>query len=377
LIEENAMSNPPTFGELLNQRLQVLERSASWLAERLSVSPSAVSRWLSDESRPRQPELVARLADVLGIYGTAERRTLFVAAGFAYVEAPPVADLARATQAGDVESPAPGANLPTTQPGQPMLVVDHPICFALSPQQTLHWLRELTRWDQAPDHARLSWAGMTLYLLNQLGRLVTADYLLVALTAAALWIATAWLLEPLLRWPSPDLAARQHACWLFALACLTLPPVVGLLTQPDGYARYAPQTVSQQLTLGFLKLTAAYVGFGGFAGISWGAAFLWHHLSDGALPATLCWTLAALPLLFSHIGARRIPLDRYRLYGALQPHPADLWFLPIFIGFGPLLALFLYFSYPQLSNPVVGYGALLGLILLIWSERRKTAQDRE
>jgi hypothetical protein len=124
--------------------------------------------------------------------------------------------------------------------------------------------------------------------------------------------------------------------------------------------------------LWFLKLAGAYVGFGSFAGLAVALAFLWRQVTGVGLPASLCWTLALVPLLFSHIGARRIPYDRYRLYGRLRVHHADRLFLPIYIGFGPLLALFVFLAYPWLTNPLVGFATLVSLIWLIWWERRVT-----
>jgi transcriptional regulator with XRE-family HTH domain len=353
------MAVAATFGELLNHHLQRADRSASWLALRVGVSPSAVSRWLADESRPRQPEIVGQIVQALGVRTTEERNALFAAAGFAYVESPTLA----------IE---PGEEAEIIAASQPLLVVERTRTPPSLLAQAVDWVRTQLHWDEAPAHARLSWAGMTVYLLDRLRRRISYDQVLIVLIAVALWLPAVWLLMPILSWPVPSLAERQRACLLFTLACVILPPLVAFVTHPDGFDEYAPQSWNDRITLSFLKLTGAFVGFGGFAGLSWGVVFLWVHLIGRAAPRPLCWLLAAVPLLFAHIGARRIPLDRYRMYGELKPHPADLWFLPVYVCFGPLLALFLYVAHSHLADPWVGYGALLCLIVLIWWERRST-----
>lgn len=72
----------PEFMDLLGAHLGQIDRSQSWLAERLGVSPSTVSRWLEGISRPRSPEQIIRIADLLGI----DRNKLLASAGYAYIE---------------------------------------------------------------------------------------------------------------------------------------------------------------------------------------------------------------------------------------------------------------------------------------------------
>jgi len=74
------------FAALLNAHLQEKDRSYSWLAERLKVKPSTVSRWGNAETRPRDSETIALIADHLGIYDRTERSKFAVAAGFVYYE---------------------------------------------------------------------------------------------------------------------------------------------------------------------------------------------------------------------------------------------------------------------------------------------------
>ncbi len=74
----------PGFADLINRALTRLDRSPSWLAQRIDVNPSTVSRWLNQGARPGDPEIVVRIADVLGL--SSQVQELLSAAGFGYVQ---------------------------------------------------------------------------------------------------------------------------------------------------------------------------------------------------------------------------------------------------------------------------------------------------
>ena len=80
------MSIYPEFAALLEQYLQRTDRSAAWLAKGLKVDASTVAKWRSGDSRPKDPETVIRMADLLGVHNKAERETLLRAAGYGYQE---------------------------------------------------------------------------------------------------------------------------------------------------------------------------------------------------------------------------------------------------------------------------------------------------
>ena len=98
------MSYYPEFGELLNNYL--LEQSASSLAKGLNVHPSTVAKWLSGDSRPKDPETVIRIADLLGVHNKNERQKLMEAAGYAYVEAQDQGDISKNAEASSVIGPS-------------------------------------------------------------------------------------------------------------------------------------------------------------------------------------------------------------------------------------------------------------------------------
>jgi len=70
------------FATLLNQHLQRSDRSASWLARRLKVTPSTVTRWLNNETHPESLAMIVEIADALAIEVEDERQMLLRAAGY-------------------------------------------------------------------------------------------------------------------------------------------------------------------------------------------------------------------------------------------------------------------------------------------------------
>lgn len=78
----------PQFAELLNQYLREQDRTVSWLAGRLGIHASTVSRWSDGVTRPDSPETVVRIADCLHVSSGTARSELLAAAGYAAVPAP-------------------------------------------------------------------------------------------------------------------------------------------------------------------------------------------------------------------------------------------------------------------------------------------------
>lgn len=101
------MAYVPEFAELIVRALARLDRSPSWLAQRIDVNPSTVSRWLNQGARPGDPETVVRIADVLGMTGRVQE--LLSAAGFGYVE---MGSQGRSEDATAGQSPTPPAFSP-------------------------------------------------------------------------------------------------------------------------------------------------------------------------------------------------------------------------------------------------------------------------
>lgn len=101
------MHQYPDFATLLNTYLaRSDERSAAWLARRLQVHPSTVTKWLNGDSRPRSPERVIQIADILGIHQPAERQALLHLAGYSYIAPNQVAVPGPASPQPDLTAPA-------------------------------------------------------------------------------------------------------------------------------------------------------------------------------------------------------------------------------------------------------------------------------
>jgi len=76
------MNFHPEFSKLVENYLAKNDRTLSWLARRLHVSPSTVTRWLNYETRPGNVKIVIRIADILNI----DKDQLLIAAGYGYID---------------------------------------------------------------------------------------------------------------------------------------------------------------------------------------------------------------------------------------------------------------------------------------------------
>lgn len=74
----------PEFSKLLRKYLSEQDRTQAWLANRINLHPGTVNRWLEQLTRPSSPEVVIRIADVLGVLSGEKRQALLAAAGYGY-----------------------------------------------------------------------------------------------------------------------------------------------------------------------------------------------------------------------------------------------------------------------------------------------------
>lgn len=234
------------------------------------------------------------------------------------------------------------------------------------------WVSQQLRWSEATDHARSSWAGMVIWSLSALMDRLTPLGLLHLLVSLLLWVMTAWLMTPFLNWPLEDAAARFAAALQYAIGSLLIPLFVALLTQADEQTKLCLETRRDNFNLLFLKLSGAYVGFHALLGLLWLPVLALYYL-EIAVPVWWWQVLVVVPLLFSHITARRIPADRYKMYGVRpQLHPADKLFLPTFVLFGPFLAGFIYLWYDFFANRIVGVVFLFVFIgVALWEQKKR------
>jgi hypothetical protein len=183
-----------------------------------------------------------------------------------------------------------------------------------------------------------------------------------------------------LLWPLDNVETRTLVYLQYALATLLIPLLIAFVTPSGQQDLFQLETARQHLTFWLLKFAGALVGFWVFSvliiGLALGLYYL--HLS---LPAGTRAGLALIPLFFSYVVARHTPVDRHKMFnGKLQLHPVDRLFLIVFTFAGPLLALFLHFSYWFLIDHKIAPVTLLLTLLAIfsweyWKQRRNRIGD--
>lgn len=232
------------------------------------------------------------------------------------------------------------------------------------------WFEKTVHRAAIPPHRNTSWAGRSLAVLGQVTAGLSAQQWWTFVAALTLWVATVWLVTPILQWPLADAFSRGHACWLYAIATLVIPFFVALTAPVDQQSEMMLDTPLAQRRFWLLKLTGAYTGFALAAGTI-GVALLAYYLG-WALPRWAQWVLVLVPLCFSHIGARRIPGDRWQMFGEVRLHEVDRLVVIVFLLLGPGVAAFIYWGYAVITNPGMGLLLLIALSgLARWEVRQR------
>lgn len=238
------------------------------------------------------------------------------------------------------------------------------------------WSQAFFNWPEAPAHLRSSWAGMVIYTLSVVTGYITPRGVLILVAALVLWMLTAWLIAPILQWPLDDAAVRQAAC-LKVAAAVIIPILTAAVTRPDEQNKFRIDSLKRRFDLWLLKITGAVVGFNTFLMIVIGAALIWYYLPVPPINKTAAAILAAVPLFFSYVVARRTPVDRYKMFnGHLRLHRADWLFLTVFTGIGPLMALFLCAFYGVLADKITGSITLVLVAagLALWEYKKQKSR---
>ena len=255
-----------------------------------------------------------------------------------------------------------------------------PDCQAyVSPQPSASpfgWIRDFFDMSNVSEHARSSWSGKALVLLGRLG--LPPHKWSALFFALLLWIAAYFLITPMLRLPLPDDSERLMACVKFAAAGILLPLLIAAVTAADYQEKFDLTSRRQKLLLFRLKLTGALAGHNIFAPMLVALSLGVYYLNQATLPDPLWTFLLLVPLIFSHIGARRIPADRYIMFqNVLRAHEVDAPFLAVFIFLSSLLAFFLYYFYWFLSDALTGITFLFVLLgSSIWEQRHRQPQNQ-
>lgn len=233
-----------------------------------------------------------------------------------------------------------------------------PLTVVFSVQSIYEWFDALFRWSEADAYARSSWAGMAIWTLSALGDRASALRWFRLFGFLTLWGLASWLAAPILQWPLADPEKRVRAAMLFAAASIVLPLAIALWSPSDAPADQSKATSRQRQTTSLLQLAGAAVGFNSVAAMLLFLAVGYFYLGGTVAVWGLRIGLMA-PLLMAHVGARRIPSDRHKMYGGtVRLHPADLPFLITFLLAGAALGAFVTIGYDILASKATGAGIL-------------------
>lgn len=235
------------------------------------------------------------------------------------------------------------------------------------------WFVEIISPTDIPEHLATSWAGRFIYIVRKLTDSIRPEHLWTLLVWLILWVATNWLVTPILRWPLDNITERSRAALLYALATLVIPFFVALVSPVDRQAEMQLESRRDWARFWFLKLLGAATGFALAAGTI-GVAMMAYYLG-GSLPRSIQWALTLVPLLFSQIGARRIPGDRLKLYGEVRPHEVDRLVVVVWLLLGPGTAAGVYWGYTTIANPAIGFAVLSVLSIFLFRGLQKLLGD--
>ncbi len=181
------MNYYPDFAELLDRYLSSHDRSGGWLAQRLGVNPGTISRWRNGETRPHTPEMVIRIADILGVHEV-ERTHLLRAVGYAGV----VSEVA-SIQENEAEDKA---QILQSYRGPSSSWLDYPITYRQAEMATLaHWV-EIEASGMVLGLAGSGVSTLLRYFSNRPDAIAT--YLSDQKRILPIWLELQPLTEPLL-----------------------------------------------------------------------------------------------------------------------------------------------------------------------------------
>lgn len=355
------------FEQKIKDHLKRAGLSQAAAARKLHYTPEQFNKWVRGVNRI--PDVaIQEISEFLGL-SDEERIELFTLAGYVAVTA-----LKKEGGATDVAGVSAGANASTAANNRNVVSIRLDRAFFM--EALKNWRDDIFDWSEAKEHNRSSWAGMVLYSFSKMMERVTPRGLLIVSVSLLLGVITIQLTAPVFQWPLEEAEVRRMAYLKYGLATVLIPFLVACLTPPDKFNLFQLETVRQRTTFWVLKFTGALVGFWVFAMIFIGLTLVLYYLHVPPLPAGIRAGFAMIPLFFSYIIARRIPIDRHNMFdGQLRLHPADRLFLTVFVFVGPLSAIFLYAFYGFLTDNNLAPIMLLSIItvIAIWEYRK---QDR-
>lgn len=348
--------------------------SQAMAARKLGYSPDQFNKWVRGVNRI--PDVaIQELSDLLDL-SEEERIELFTLAGYVAIRGPQ-------KEADRVDKASVDESNTVTKYDQRLVPIRFDSTFFIEALKS--WGNNFFHWQKASDHMRSSWAGMVIYSLSAVVGRMTLQGLLTIIVSLLLAIMTIQLVASVFQWPLNDIDTRRNVYLRFGLATLLIPLLVASVTPPekDDFLRSNKATdeltnetahkTNLNKTFWVLKFVGATVGFWVFSLIVIGLALVWYYLPVPPLTAEVRAGFALVPLFFSYVAARRVPVDRHKMFdGELKLHPADPLFLIFYLGAGPLFALFLYsFHGFLLDKTIAPLTLLMALIVVAGWEYRK------
>ncbi len=340
--------------------------SQAAVARKLHYTPEQFNKWVRGVNRI--PDIaIQEFSDLLGL--TDEERTeLFTLAGYVAITTLPKKVAANGDTVsinGDDIATFGDRRLVPFSFGRPFFI-----------DALKDWNNNFFRWSEASDYRRSSWTGLVIYMMSALTKRITPRGILIFCLSLLLGMVTIQLMMPVLQWPLNDIDDRWMAYLKYGLATWLIPLLLAFVTPPDKDDLFQLETTKQRMTCWILKFTAALAGFWIFSILVICLSLIWYYLYWPPLAGVSRAVLALFPLFFSYVAARRIPVDRHKMFdGELRLHPVDHFVLVAFVLVGPFTAFFLHFSYWFLSDrrfaPIIIIIFLTGLVL--WEYRK---QDR-
>ncbi len=352
---------------------------------RFIFEPSVVSRWESGErlSNFKERDLQLALIYVLkthaganGLKHVAEANQLLAALGARDLEEHEAAaidpDWVQVEVELSIEPEIAGAN--TAEPVEEEQIHE-------APGQNLgRWFREVGEYffhfSEADEHTCSTWAGLVIHALSHTTKQLENGLISRLIIAFTFWLATYFLLSPLWKFQLDDNPTRFYAMIYFAIGSLAIPIGIAWVTRQEVGRELETDTVKKWLTVFFLKYVGAITAFNILA-VGYFLLpiipFSFFAPLDRINVSSWTWAILSLPpVIFSYVGAQRIPVDRYKMFGAVpQLHEADKMFGSVFTFFGPGVAYGIYTSYEGMKEPIFSWILLFSFLIIgVWQGQK-------
>lgn len=177
---------------------------------------------------------------------------------------------------------------------------------------------------------------------------------------------------PLLRWPFGTLNDIYMAVVLYLIASITIPLVVGALSDTKHDEFWNNQGLAQSLITRLYIHQGAHVGYH----VSYFPIFfiflICYYLHIQFLPWFEFLLIALIPL-GSYLGSQMVPYNLWRAFGRLSLADGSIFF--VFVLIGPFWGLAFLFAYPVMFDlrygPIIIISALTILtVTLVWHFKR-------